>query len=301
MLLAVVRHAPGGDTEVVCDRATITRIGRGVDRTGELAPEGIARTLDVLRAYREEARRLGAERLAAVGTSALRDARNGHAFLEPAAAILGSPVEVITGEREAQLTFVGATHGLGLEQVDVTVVDVGGGSTELVRGRGHRAREAISIDIGSVRAFERHVHDDPPTEAQLAAAAREAERTLRAANVRPEPPLIGIAGTVTTLSSMLQELPRYEPDRIHGSRIARAPLDTLIERMVSRTTEQRARMPGLDPGRADVIATGAILVRTIMVLANTDELIVSTGGVRMGLADELLRSRHPRPTPAGAS
>lgn len=289
MLLLVARRGAGGALEVLRDRATITRIGRGVDRTGELAAAGIEATIAVLRDYAAEARALGAEKVAAVGTSALRDARNARAFLEPAAEALGAPVEVISGDREARLTFLGATRGLGLDDLDVTVVDVGGGSTELVRGRGRTVLGAASVNVGSVRLVERIVSHDPPSSDELEAVSRVAGAALSSAGVELGSPLVGIAGTVTTLSAMLQRLDRYDSSRIHGSRLERAPLDALIDRMAACSIRERAEMPGLlDARRADVILIGALIVRAAIDAAGADAMVVSDGGVRVGLAGELL-------------
>lgn len=288
VLLTVARRAADGDIEVIRDRATITRIGRGVDHTGTLAPAGIDATLEALRDYVREARAHGATKIAAVGTSALRDARNGDAFLKPAAGILGSPVEVITGDREARLTFLGATRGLNLDHDEVTVLDIGGGSTEVVRGRGRRVDGAVSLNVGSVRLFERHVHHDPPRTEELRAAGHAAEEALASAGLQLIAPLVGIAGTVTTIAAMLQRLDEYDPARVHGARIEPSALDDLIERMAAVSTEERARLPGLDPRRADVIVVGAVIVRAAIAQAGGDAMIVSNGGVRLGLADQLL-------------
>ncbi|MFW5876377.1 MAG: Ppx/GppA family phosphatase [Myxococcota bacterium] len=291
VLLTVARRGADGSLEVVRDRATITRIGRGVDRTGTLAPAGIEASLEVLQDYVREARAHGATKIAAVGTSALRDARNGDAFLKPAAGILGSEVEVITGDREARLTFLGATRGLDLDHDEVTVLDVGGGSTEVVRGRGRLVHGAVSLNVGSVRLLERHVHHDPPRMEELRAAGRAAEETLSSGGLQLVPPLIGIAGTVTTLAAMLQGLDEYDPARIHGARIEPSALDDLIERMAAISTEERARLPGLDPRRADVIIVGAVIVQAAIAQAGGGAMIVSNGGVRLGLVDELLGPR----------
>lgn len=273
------------------ERATITRIGRGLGRTGELAPAGVEATLEVLRAYVSDARRLGATEVAAVGTSALRDAPNAHIFLEPAERIVGAPVEVISGRREAQLTFAGAVHGLDVGSEQVSVVDIGGGSTEIVRGVGTRIDHAVSIDVGSVRLTERHVQHDPPLDAELARAKREIASAIATQAPFLAPPLVGIAGTVTSLAAIHGRIDPYDPARIHGMVLTRDVVAELTRELAFRPTAARASLPGLDARRADVIPVGALILHEILRHADADRVHVSHGGVRYGRASELLP--HP--------
>jgi exopolyphosphatase/guanosine-5'-triphosphate,3'-diphosphate pyrophosphatase len=279
----------------VAERATITRIGRGVDHSGRLDPQAIETTLQALRDYVTLARQAGARGVAAVATSALRDAANGDAFLGPAAEILGSQVEVISGTREAELTFRGAVQGLELQRGPVTVVDVGGGSTELVQGSlgGGRPEltNSVSLDIGSVRLTERHLAHDPPRAEEITALQQGLDAALAEAAVQPRMPLVGIAGTVTTLAALAHQVEPYDPERIHGTRLSGDTLGQLVRTLASRSTEERKALPGLEPGRADVILAGALIVQGVLRHAGGDEVIVSHGGVRMGLADELLAAR----------
>lgn len=291
VLLLVAERDTGGTLVPVLERATITRLGEGVDRSRRLAPSAIERTLLCLADYAEELRRLGAERLDVVGTSAMRDASGGEDFTARAEAILGTPPRVISGNEEARLTFAGALGGLGLEG-DVTVFDVGGGSTEVVRGRFEAGKGSVSysrsLDIGSVRLFERFVAHDPPTADELMAAEELAREQL---DLCPSPsrgePIVGIAGTVTTLAAVARGVHPYDGARVHGIRLTLAEVRETAHRLASLPLAERRSLPGLEPKRADVIVTGARIVLAVLAWADADELVVSDRGVRWGLVEKL--------------
>jgi exopolyphosphatase / guanosine-5'-triphosphate,3'-diphosphate pyrophosphatase len=290
-VLLLVADATSGGLLPVLERATITRLGQGVDRTRELAPEASARTLACLRDYATDLARLGVTEVAAVGTSALRDARGGAELVAEAKAILGVAPLVIGGEREAELTFRGALSGLAVSGA-VTVFDVGGGSTELVTGNAERAiTSAVSLDIGSVRLFERHVTTDPPSGAELALVREDVERTLGSVVISGQGTLVGVAGTVTTLAAIALELDTYDPSRVHGRMLDIASVRSLVARLASLPLEERKRIRGLDPARADVIVVGGVIVERVMALTRSDNLVVSDRGVRWGLLEELAASR----------
>jgi len=288
-LLLVARPAEGGgEPEVLDQQAEITRLGRGIGRDGKLGAEGIAGTLAALRRYAAIAARHGA-RVAAIGTEALRRAPNAADFLTPAAQILGVPVEVISGEREAALTFrsVAASFPAEVARGRVAMVDIGGGSTELIVTERGEVRFRRSFPVGSVRLHERHIHHDPATPDERAAVEREVATTLAdaAPELRRAPVdlLVGVAGTVTSLAAMSMDLSTYDPARVHGSRLGQAALDAQIARLAGATQAQRERMAGLDPRRADVILAGALLLREIVRLAGVPEVRVSDRGIRWGL------------------
>jgi exopolyphosphatase/guanosine-5'-triphosphate,3'-diphosphate pyrophosphatase len=290
VLLLIAEASPSG-LKPLLDRATITRLGEGVDRTRRLAPEARARTLSALRAYAEDIASLGVSACAAVGTSAMRDAEGGDDFCSDVAEVLGVRPQVIDGGREAALTFRGALSGLSV-MGRVTVFDVGGGSTELVEGERHAGgasvSSAVSLDVGSVRLFERHVKSDPPGPDELDRAAADVDRALATA---PKPSggsvLVGVAGTVTTLASIALELGDYDPKRVHGSVLELEQVRALAERLAELTLAERKLLKGLDPRRADVIVVGARIVERVMHHARASRLIVSDRGVRYGLAEEL--------------
>jgi exopolyphosphatase/guanosine-5'-triphosphate,3'-diphosphate pyrophosphatase len=289
VLLLVADATPSGLLPVL-ERATITRLGQGVDRTRELAPEASERTLACLRDYAADLARLGVTELAAVGTSALRDARGGAELVLQAKRILGIAPLVIGGEREAELTFRGALSGLEVSGA-VTVFDVGGGSTELVTGNAERViTTSVSLDIGSVRLFERLVTTDPPTAAELAHVRDAVDRALEGVVIPRHGTLVGVAGTVTTLAAIALELDTYDPSRVHGQALDLASVRALVLRLASLSLEERKQLSGLEPARADVIVVGSVIVERVMALTESDKLIVSDRGVRWGLLEELASS-----------
>jgi exopolyphosphatase / guanosine-5'-triphosphate,3'-diphosphate pyrophosphatase len=294
VLLLIAETTEGGLSPLV-ERATITRLGEGVDRTRELAQAARERTLACLSDYASELARHAPARIAAVGTSAMREARGGPEFARQAERILGTLPAVIDGQREAALTFRGALSGLDLETGRrAAVLDVGGGSTEIVVGSRARASEpnvesATSLDLGSVRLFERHVASDPPSPSELDAARRDVERTLSAERAVPkEATLVGVAGTVTTLAAIADEVDPYDSARIHGVRLSIGSVRELASRLAGLSLSDRKKLSGLDPRRADVIVTGALLVERVLAWSEKTELVVSDRGVRWGLAEELV-------------
>jgi exopolyphosphatase/guanosine-5'-triphosphate,3'-diphosphate pyrophosphatase len=301
VLLLVAEQAEDGTGPLrpIVERATITRLGKGVDRTRALDPAAVDRTLACLADYGELLRAAGASRVDAVGTSAMRDAQGGDAFIARAHALLGVAPRVISGAEEARLTFSGALSGLPITAGAVTVFDVGGGSTEViagtVNGADHRIDHAISVDIGSVRLTERHVHTDPPLAAELACVRADAAGELaRARWGPPSTTLIGVAGTLTTLASVALGVEPYDASRVHGARLTADQIQRTIAHLASLPAAERRQIPGLDPGRADVIIAGGLIVEAALAAAfgarATAELIVSDRGVRWGLVSELSRA-----------
>ena len=285
-LLLVARTEPS--VEAIEDLAEITRLGRGIGRNGALDGAAIARTLAVLRRFATVARHHGA-RIAAVGTEALRRAPNADAFLGPAAEILGSPVEVIDGQREAALTFRAVVTSFPDARAgELAVIDIGGGSTEIVLATDGEVGFRTSLPLGSVRLTEAFVRHDPPSAAETTAIAEAVDAALRAVPFPRKPPaLVGVAGTVTSLAAMALELASYDPGRVHGSRLSRADLGRQIGRLAAATQAQREQMIGLDPRRADVILAGALILERIAAAAGVNEVRVSDRGIRWGLIYEM--------------
>jgi exopolyphosphatase/guanosine-5'-triphosphate,3'-diphosphate pyrophosphatase len=271
------------DASVVAERAEITRLGRGIGGRGGLGREGIERTLDVLADYAGIARNNGAP-IHAIGTEALRRAPNAQDFLGPAAKTLGTAVEIIDGDREAVLTFLAARRSFP-EATDGTavVLDIGGGSTEIIVARGGAIDFRRSLPLGSVRLTEKHFRNDPPAEAEVSAVADECSHLLAAVPFPKAATLLGTAGTVTTLAAMSLDLASYDPALVHGHRMTLPALDAQIARLRRSTQAARERMRGLDPRRADVILAGAILLRSIVDHAGAREILVSDRGIRWGL------------------
>jgi exopolyphosphatase/guanosine-5'-triphosphate,3'-diphosphate pyrophosphatase len=290
-LLLVARGEPR--IEAIAERAEITRLGRGIGRDGRLGADGIARTLAVLRDYAAIAHAHGA-RIAAIGTEALRRAPNAREFLDTAAEILGGPVEVIDGKREAALTFKAVAASFPeLARGRLAVIDIGGGSTEIVLANGGTVGFEVSLPIGSVRLTERFVHHDPALSEETEALAASVDEALAAVPFTRAggAALVGVAGTVTTLAAMAQDLADYDPARVHGYRLPRGALGAQIDRLRSSSQREREQMAGLDPRRADVILAGALILERIAGASSAAEVVVSDRGIRWGLLYEILERR----------
>ena len=288
LLVADVDPEAGSLTEVD-RRMEIVRLGEGVDRTGRFAPAALARTFAACDTYAELIRKTGAEPTRFVATSATRDVANRDEFVEGVRSRLGVDPEVITGDEEARLSFTGATRELQHGQADppYLVVDIGGGSTELVLGDGDVVA-AVSVDIGCVRMTERHLHNDPPTPGQVAAARTDIEAAVRLA-ARTVPvdqarTLVGLAGSVTTVAAMALDLPAYDPDRIHHSRISSTDVHRVAQQLLAMTHAQRAALPFMHPGRVDVIGAGALVLAIVLEHVPVDEVLVSEHDILDGIA-----------------
>lgn len=280
------------------ERATITRLGEGVDKTRRLDAAASERTLGCLRDYAEALRAHAVARLDVVGTSALRDAAGAAAFLDEAERVLGVRPRVIAGDEEAALTFRGALSGLDVEG-ELLVFDIGGGSTELILGRADGSglpQERVSLDIGSVRLFERHVNSDPPSAQELTAIEADIAQALTTAAPLLAAParaaattiLLGVAGTVTTLKAVELGLAPYDGARVHGAALTLSAVERLCTSLAALPFAVRKDLPGLEPKRADVIVAGALIVREILRRAGATQLIVSDRGVRFGLLERLV-------------
>jgi exopolyphosphatase/guanosine-5'-triphosphate,3'-diphosphate pyrophosphatase len=294
-VLLLIAAVEGARPRPLLERATITRLGEGVDKTHTFAPAAVERNLACLRSYAEDLRAHGMPRLDVVGTSALRDAQGAQAFLDEAERILGVRPRVIAGDEEARLTFRGALSGLDLAG-RLLVFDVGGGSTELIVGLATGAAPSegrVSLDIGSVRLFERHVRSDPPAAHELARIEADIERELASAVPlarlgQAEVTLVGVAGTVTTLKALELGLVPYDGARVHGAVLTLSSVEGLCAKLVSLPLVERKQLPGLEPKRADVIVAGALIVRDLLRRVGATQTIVSDRGVRFGLLDALI-------------
>lgn len=281
VLLLVARRVRGA-LEIALDQATITRLGRGVAASGVLAPEAIARTLAVLRAYRETAAGFGAQPVA-VTTEGVRLASNRDEFLGPAGEVLGAPVRLLSGAEEAELSFRSVAQEMTAPG-PLRVLDIGGGSTELAVGEGTRLVSSVSHKIGAVRLTERFVTADPPTPAMVAAIEAEALQTLqRGQPLAPHPVLHGLAGTVTTAAALLLGLPAYDRERVDGSRFGVEEVRALRDELAQETSVQRCRRPALDPARADVVVAGLTILLAALRHCGAETLVVRDRGLRYAL------------------
>ncbi|TQF73939.1 Ppx/GppA family phosphatase [Rhodococcus spelaei] len=279
----------------------VVRLGQGVDATGEFAPEAIARTRVALEEYAGMIRETGATAVRMVATSATRDVANREDFFAMTREVLGAVIagaqaEVITGDEEARLSFSGAVGELDPATGPFVVVDLGGGSTEVVLGDGDGVRAAYSTDIGCVRITERCLHDDPPTAEQIAQAREFASAKLAEAfervPVEQAHTWVGVAGTMTTLAAVSLDLPHYDAERVHLSRMSLPRLHEVDARLLHMTHEQRAAIGPMHPGRVDVIGGGAIVADTLAEelarRAGIDELVVSEHDILDGIALSIL-------------
>ncbi|WP_225320760.1 Ppx/GppA phosphatase family protein [Streptomyces luteolifulvus] len=294
LLVADVDPATG-ELRELDRRMTIVRLGQDVDRTGRLAPEALERTFAACREYARVIRELGAGKVRFVATSASRDASNRDEFVRGVMDILGVEPEVISGEQEAEFSFTGATKELtGRDDLATPylVVDIGGGSTEFVVGEEH-VRAARSVDVGCVRMTERHlVRDgavaDPPAEEQIAAMRAGIETALdlveETVPLREARTLVGLAGSVTTVSAIAQDLPEYDSAAIHHSRVSRDQVREITEWLLRSTHAERAAVPSMHPGRVDVIAAGALVLLSIMERTGAEEVVVSEHDILDGIA-----------------
>ena len=255
-------------------RMEVVRLGQGVDRTGRIAPEAMERTLEAARRYGAICTELGAERIRFVATSASRDAENRQEFVDGVRAALGVEPEVIGGEEEARLSFRGATSRLaGHHLGPFLVVDIGGGSTEMVLGTTSPVA-AASMDVGCVRLTERHLADDPPSPVQIAAASADVVAGLDAvARVVPlgrAATLVGLAGSVTTVTAHALDLDEYDPELIDGAVLQAGQVLASCRALLTMTRRRRARLPFMHPGRVDVIGAGALIWSDVVARVRAD-------------------------------
>jgi exopolyphosphatase/guanosine-5'-triphosphate,3'-diphosphate pyrophosphatase len=294
VLLLVADGAVGASLCPAVERATITRLGEGVERTGRLATAAVTRTLECLKGYARVVRELGAERVAVVGTSAMRDANGGREVREQVRLLFGVDARVLSGEDEARLAFRGAMSGTAIDaDQDVAVFDIGGGSTEVVIGRMDAGASRIafnaSYNVGSVRLTERQVAHDPPTREERDALMRTSRIAFAGVPQLPNASApIGIAGTMTTLAAVSLGLETYDGARVHNQLIPLEELRRVVEHLGSMNLEARKRVPGMEPKRADVIVAGGILSLALLDHWSGAAVRISDRGVRWGLAEELL-------------
>ncbi len=263
-LLVCRKEADGSVTELD-RRLHITRLGQGVDATGAFHPEALARTLDAMSDFGAELDRLGVEHRRVVATSAARDAANSAEFFAGVRSRLSVDAEIIPGEEEARLSFLGAVSALPSVPQPVLVIDIGGGSTEVVLGRDARVEQATSLNIGSVRVRERFLHSDPPTADEIAQASAHINGLLDDSGIdfSAVATWVGVGGTVTSLSALIQGLSVYDRSAVHGSRLEAAELSAFTDELLSSTVARVSQYPTMVPGRADVICAGALICRLI--------------------------------------
>jgi exopolyphosphatase/guanosine-5'-triphosphate,3'-diphosphate pyrophosphatase len=284
--------------KALVDLCRFGRLGQGLDATGRLAADAIVRSLEICDEYRRVLNEHGVARPAVIATQATREAANAPDFVGPAEAILGAPIEVIAGTREAELAFLAVARTFPeLAGTPYVVVDVGGGSTEFIVTDGTRVTSAVSVPIGSVRLTERHLRHDPPTPDEARSLVEDIDRVL-APLALPRVTVIATAGTATTIAALKLELATYDPDAVTGVHVSRPEVDAQLARLFAATVEQRKAMRGMEAPRADVIAAGVAIYARVLERTGSS-LITCDRGIRWGIAYEQLASTAsgPRASP----
>nr|WP_276310139.1 Ppx/GppA phosphatase family protein [Nocardioides speluncae] len=272
--------------EVAVRENRMVRLGQDVDRTGQLADAALERAFAAIDDYAALIAAHDVERIRFVATSATRDAANAAVFTDGVRARLGVEPEVVAGDEEARLAFDGAVRNLRVAaEPPVLVIDIGGGSTELILGSTGPDKEH-SMDIGSVRLHERHLHSDPPTAAEIAAVVADIDAALDASPVDPTAAttVVGIAGTITTIAAGVLDLPAYDREAIDQQVLARADVHATTERLLALTHDGRRALPYMHPGRADVIGAGALILDRVLARTGVDRMVVSESDILDGIA-----------------
>jgi exopolyphosphatase/guanosine-5'-triphosphate,3'-diphosphate pyrophosphatase len=283
----------GGRLIEVRSERRILRLGEGVDQTKQLSVPAMNRVLQCLAEWREIIDASHVDAAAAVATSAVRDAGNRDEFLDRVKREVGFEIEIITGDEEAIRTLLGICSGLPVGVTDVLALDIGGGSTEFILDRPDQKPVVRSIDIGVVRLCERLLRHDPPTDDEVLQArewvARETKAAVAGISDYQTATFVGTAGTITSLAAMAQKLPTYEPARIHDYTLTLDTIRELEQTLLSRKKTDRVGLPGLEKGREEVIAAGAIIIRTVMETLGLSSLLVSDLGLREGVLIDLAK------------
>ncbi len=271
--------------ETIVDRGEITKLGEEVNQTGTLKKEAMERTLNALREFKKLLDENKVEDYAAVGTSALREAKNSDEFLKMVKDELGIDIQVIPGEEEARFSYLAVVGGLDLGEKDTAVIDIGGGSTEFIFGKGPNIIERFSLKIGALKMTEQFLKSDPVKDEEFNSLMEFLRSEFDKSVKSPfdSPYLVGMGGTMTNLGAMKHKLEKYNPDIVHGTLITIDELNVMIEDVKSKTIEERKSIKGLQPKRVEVILAGMAILKSIMLKLNCGSITVSDRGLRHGL------------------
>lgn len=291
MRLLIARVKDGKIIESFKDLET-TRMGENVDKTGRLSRDAIERNLKALEKFVNIARREGIDNLSVIATSAVRDAENREEFLHQARRELGVEIQVISGDREAQLGFLGVSQGLKEKNEDILVLDIGGGSTEFILGNGSGIRHMISLNVGAVRMTEKYIAADPPRLQELEDLKEGVEHIIFPTLVRLKEMkmerVIGIGGTATAIAAVHKELKVYDREKVHHTELNLQEVRNVLQKFMSVPLHERRKIPGLHPKRADVIIAGTIILDRVLTLLEIDALRISEYDNLEGLIFEQL-------------
>jgi len=280
----IAQKDAGGKWSVVLDEANISRLGEGLQATGNISPEAMKRNVKAVSEMAERARGQGVSDLVAVGTMCLRTAKNAQEFVNRVKDACDVTVEVIPGEEEARLAYLAVKSGVGLKEGRLVIFDTGGGSTEFIFGKGDRIEKRFSLNVGAVRYTENSLRSDPVTQVEVDNTITAVEKDLAELQVEGTvDALVGMGGTVTNLSAVKHQLAQYDPDVIQGSVLELAEIDRQIKLYQAKTIAERKEIVGLQPKRADVILAGVIIVSVIMKKTGVESFTVSDRGLRHGV------------------
>ena len=291
-ILLHIAEVEGEKLKPLFEMETIVRLGEGLQKNRVILPEAMKRGLKTLSHYLRRCQAMRAEKIFAVGTSVLREAKNSEDFLSLVKEKLNLPIEIISGEEEAQLSFLAVTRDLNNSEQSIFVVDVGGGSTEFILGRNNRITQWVSLPMGSVRYTERFLNSDPVREGEWEELGKEVRKFLTEAP-RPLPPfsMVAVGGTATALASVQQGLDQFVYEKIHHFILKREVLKSQLDLYRFRTIEERKKIPGLSPARADVILAGGAILYQAMIELDCPSVLISCQGVRYGLIYKKIADR----------
>jgi exopolyphosphatase/guanosine-5'-triphosphate,3'-diphosphate pyrophosphatase len=273
-----------GSWHTVVDRAEITRLGEGLDKTGEISPEAMERTVSAMAGMASEAKEKGVTALAAVGTEGMRVAHNSQQFIDAVEKRCGVKIEVIPGDEEGRLAYIAVKSGLGLAEGSLVIFDTGGGSSQFTFGHGSTVDDRFSVNVGAVRFTADYHLDGIVSPEQLHAALDAIATDLSRLDGRPSPDaLVGMGGANTNLAAVKHKMAKYDPDVIQGSVLEKSEVERQIELYRTTSLDDRGKIVGLQPKRADVILAGACIVKTVMDKLGKDKMSISDRGLRHGL------------------
>ncbi len=282
-VLQLIMNETSEGLREVSDLSTITRLGEGLLEHRRLSGEAMERTIKALEKYRRVLDAHHASVVCSFGTSALREAENRDEFIEMARERAGFDVKVFSEYEEAYYTYLSVKQDPAIPGADLLIVDIGGGSTEVTRGTRERFIDYVSLPVGTVKLTEAFVKHDPPSLEELESLVRFVQGVLRKGETVDDRTIVGMAGTMTTLAAMILGLKGFQKDRIHGLSISLSTLDEWVKRLSRMSVGERRALPGMEPGREDLLLQGMILMREIVASSRADRFVVSTYGARYGV------------------
>ena len=290
LLMVVGSMELNGEIQVFADEHEVGRLGKGVDETGLILPETFDRIAKILKQYHQIAHEHGAEQIIGFGTSALRDARNRDLFIKTMKERTGVELQLLSGTDEARLTFQGALFGLEVDDKDIAVIDIGGGSTEVAQGSKKEFQQGVSVDVGAVRVTERFFQGTlpPPTMAIAEARAFIRSAFLETLVLPSKRAVVGVAGTVTTLGALFNSVKNFDSETINGIKLSKKWIHDTTEHLIKLSLGEIREVPQIMPGRADIITGGALVLDEFMQTFDVEEIVVSTRGLRYGLLTQQL-------------